>query len=145
MWWESKKYKKEENKNWAISTDNNTSRSSSNSPSTTDDLEVYGLLDAELRPLTPDSTSKISQDIFNEHKQLAQKYLKVQTEIALLGQQKTESLKNLSADTLKLLKEIEKFEDEKVERIKLKFLTLIPNFGFLFVFCLVGVFGEIVS
>ena len=63
------------------------------SNSTTDkDLDnVYRLLDADLRPLTPDQTCERSKEIFEEHKQLAQEYLKVQTEIALLSQHKNEN------------------------------------------------------
>lgn len=84
--------------------------------STTDkDLDnVYRLLDADLRPLTPDQTCERSKEIFEEHKQLAQEYLKVQTEIALLGQHKNEMLKNLTIDSLRQQEELKKLEDEKV-------------------------------
>ncbi|KAG7187881.1 hypothetical protein KM043_013858 [Ampulex compressa] len=87
---------------------------------TNEDLDnVYRLLDAELRPLTPDNTCERSREIFEEHKQLAQEYLKVQTEIALLGQHKNEMLKNLSLDTLRQQQELRKLEDEKESLVKL--------------------------
>lgn len=87
---------------------------------TSEDLDnVYRLLDADLRPLTPDQTCERSKEIFEEHKQLAQEYLKVQTEIALLGQHKNEMLKNLSVDGLRQQEELRKLEDEKESLIKL--------------------------
>ncbi|CAK9807861.1 Mitogen-activated protein kinase kinase kinase 7 [Anthophora plagiata] len=96
-------------------------KNSAQSNSTTDkDLDnVYRLLDADLRPLTPDHTCERSKEIFEEHKQLAQEYLKVQTEIALLGQHKNEMLKNLTIDSLRQQEELRKLEDEKESLIKL--------------------------
>ncbi|XP_076657462.1 mitogen-activated protein kinase kinase kinase 7 [Halictus rubicundus] len=95
----------------------NTVRSNS---TTNEDLDnVYRLLDADLRPLTPDQTCERSKEIFEEHKQLAQEYLKVQTEIALLGQHKNEMLKNLTLDSLRQQEELRKLEDEKESLIKL--------------------------
>ncbi|KZC11250.1 PREDICTED: mitogen-activated protein kinase kinase kinase 7-like [Dufourea novaeangliae] len=86
---------------------------------TNEDLDnVYRLLDADLRPLTPDQTCERSKEIFEEHKQLAQEYLKVQTEIALLGQHRNEMLKNLTIDSL-TQQELRKLEDEKESLIKL--------------------------
>ncbi|XP_043281270.1 mitogen-activated protein kinase kinase kinase 7-like [Venturia canescens] len=79
---------------------------------------MYRLLDVELRPLTPDYNSRLSQDIFQQHKQLAQEYLKVQTEIALLGQHKSETLESLSTDALNQL-ELQKLQDEKESLVKL--------------------------
>lgn len=76
-------------------------------------------MDADLRPLTPDQTCERSKEIFEEHKQLAQEYLKVQTEIALLGQHKNEMLKNLTIDSLRQQEELRKLEDEKESLIKL--------------------------
>lgn len=87
---------------------------------TNEDLDnVYRLLDADLRPLTPDYTCERSKEIFEEHKQLAQEYLKVQTEIALLSQHKNEMLKNLGVDNLRHQEELRKLEDEKESLIKL--------------------------
>ncbi|XP_076637858.1 mitogen-activated protein kinase kinase kinase 7 [Colletes latitarsis] len=95
----------------------NTAQSNS---TTNEDLDnVYRLLDADLRPLTPDQTCERSKEIFEEHKQLAQEYLKVQTEIALLGQHKNEILKNLTIDSLRQQEELRKLEDEKESLIKL--------------------------
>nr|XP_031831452.1 mitogen-activated protein kinase kinase kinase 7-like isoform X1 [Nomia melanderi] len=95
----------------------NTGQSNS---TTNEDLDnVYRLLDADLRPLTPDQTCERSKEIFEEHKQLAQEYLKVQTEIALLGQHKNEMLKNLTLDSLRQQEELKKLEDEKESLIKL--------------------------
>ncbi|XP_054010548.1 mitogen-activated protein kinase kinase kinase 7-like [Hylaeus anthracinus] len=91
-----------------------------NNSTTNEDLDnVYRLLDADLRPLTPDQTCERSKEIFEEHKQLAQEYLKVQTEIALLGQHKNEMLKNLTLDSLRQQEELRKLEDEKESLIKL--------------------------
>lgn len=85
------------------------------SSTTSEDLgNVCRLLDADLRPLTPDDTCKLSREIFEEHKQIAEEYLKVQTEIALLSQHKNEMLKNLSLDSLRQQQELRKLEDEKV-------------------------------
>lgn len=75
---------------------------------------VYRLLDAELRPLTPDNSCQLSVDIFEEHKQLAQEYLKVQTEIALASQYRSDMLKSLSVDGPRQQQELRKLEDEKV-------------------------------
>lgn len=85
------------------------------SSTTNEDLDnVYRLLDTELRPITPDYSCEKSLEIFEEHKQLAKEYLKVQTEIALLGQHKNEICKNLSPDTIRHQQELAKLEDEKV-------------------------------
>lgn len=75
---------------------------------------VCRLLDADLRPLTPDYTCERSREIFEEHKQIAQEYLKVQTEIALLSQHKNEMLKKLSIDSRRQQQELRELEDEKV-------------------------------
>lgn len=80
-----------------------------------EDLDnVYRLLDTEQRPRTPDHTCPQSREIFEEHKQLAQEYLKVQTEIALLSQQKNALLKNLSIEDRKQKEELLGLEKEKV-------------------------------
>ncbi|XP_015114804.1 mitogen-activated protein kinase kinase kinase 7 [Diachasma alloeum] len=90
------------------------------SSASADDLEdVYHVLDTELRPLTPDNSCQISKEIFEEHKLLAQEYLKIQTEIALVGQYRSDMLKSLSPDALKDLQELRKLEDEKESLVKL--------------------------
>ncbi|XP_034936730.1 mitogen-activated protein kinase kinase kinase 7-like [Chelonus insularis] len=81
--------------------------------------DVYRLLDADLRPLTPDNTCQLSINIFEEHKALAEEYLKVQTEIALVSQYKNDMLKSLSADSIRQQEELRKLEDEKESLIKL--------------------------
>jgi hypothetical protein len=46
--------------------------------SSTLDLESLNLmLEPHLRPISPDPTNQMSQDIFNQHKEQAQEYLKV--------------------------------------------------------------------
>ena len=102
------------------------------SSTTTEDF--CRLLDADLRPLTPDDTCKLSREIFEEHKQIAEEYLKVQTEIALLSQHKNEMLKNLSLDSLRQQQELRKLEDEKV------FLFYIARINSTFT-CTVGSSG----
>ncbi|XP_012253187.2 mitogen-activated protein kinase kinase kinase 7-like isoform X2 [Athalia rosae] len=97
-----------------------TNKTAQGSSTTSEDLEnIYRLLDAELRPLTPDYTCQQSREIFEEHKQLAQEYLKVQTEIALLGQHKNEMLKNLSLDSVRQQQQLRELEDEKESLVKL--------------------------
>uniref|UniRef100_A0A0C9QQD3 MAP3K7_0 protein n=1 Tax=Fopius arisanus TaxID=64838 RepID=A0A0C9QQD3_9HYME len=90
------------------------------SSTSADDLDdVYRVLDADLRPLTPDNSCPISKEIFEEHKLLAQEYLKIQTEIALVGQYRSDMLKSLSPDALKDQQELSKLEDEKESLVKL--------------------------
>ncbi|XP_071631322.1 mitogen-activated protein kinase kinase kinase 7 [Temnothorax longispinosus] len=97
-----------------------TKKNNQSSSTTSEDLgNVCRLLDADLRPLTPDDTCKLSREIFEEHKQIAEEYLKVQTEIALLSQHKNEMLKNLSVDSLRQQQELRKLEDEKESLLKL--------------------------
>ncbi|XP_011695661.1 PREDICTED: mitogen-activated protein kinase kinase kinase 7 [Wasmannia auropunctata] len=97
-----------------------TKKNNQSSSTTSEDLgNVCRLLDADLRPLTPDDTCKLSREIFEEHKQIAEEYLKVQTEIALLSQHKNEMLKNLSLDSLRQQQELRKLEDEKESLVKL--------------------------
>ncbi|XP_012540305.1 mitogen-activated protein kinase kinase kinase 7 [Monomorium pharaonis] len=96
-----------------------TKKNNQSSSTTSEDLgNVCRLLDADLRPLTPDDTCELSREIFEEHKQIAEEYLKVQTEIALLSQHKNEMLKNLNLDRLQQ-EELQKLEDEKESLVKL--------------------------
>lgn len=71
-------------------------------------------MEADLRPLTPDNTCQLSRTIFEEHKQLAEEYLKVQTEIALVSQYKSDMMKNLNSEGIRRQQELRKLEDEKV-------------------------------
>lgn len=80
-----------------------------------EDLDnVYQLLDAELRPVSPDYTCIESIKIFEEHKLLAQEYLRVQTELALLDQNKIRMTQNVDEDNFKQESEIANLNDEKV-------------------------------
>ncbi|XP_053598761.1 mitogen-activated protein kinase kinase kinase 7 [Microplitis demolitor] len=81
--------------------------------------DICGLLEADLRPLTPDNTCQLSRTIFEEHKQLAEEYLKVQTEIALVSQYKSDMMKNLNSEGIRRQQELRKLEDEKEALIKL--------------------------
>lgn len=83
------------------------------------DCNFYDLLDQELRPCEPDPECPLSKRIFEEHKNLAKEYLKVQTEIALLGQNKQELLASLNSEDLFHVKTLRKLEDEKDSLIKL--------------------------
>ncbi|XP_014835094.1 PREDICTED: mitogen-activated protein kinase kinase kinase 7-like, partial [Poecilia mexicana] len=49
---------------------------------------AYLTLDHQLQPLAPCPNSKESMAVFEQHCKMAQEYLKVQTEIALLIQRK---------------------------------------------------------
>lgn len=79
--------------------------------------DVYRLLDPELRPETPDDDCPQSLQIFKEHKQLAQEYLKIQTEIALLNKQKNEILDEVNPGSFKDQMEINTLETEKVGKV----------------------------
>lgn len=49
-------------------------------------------LDPELQPELPDPNSRLSQQLFKEHKNLAKEYLKIETELAYKTQQRDELL-----------------------------------------------------
>ncbi|XP_033208032.1 mitogen-activated protein kinase kinase kinase 7-like [Belonocnema kinseyi] len=101
-----------------------TKKNLQSSSTTNEDLDnVYRLLESEQRPLTPDHTCPQSQEIFEEHKQLAHEYFKVQTEIALLSQQKNALMKNLSIESLKQQEELRELENEK-ESLRKLYLNL---------------------
>ncbi|XP_069103480.1 LOW QUALITY PROTEIN: mitogen-activated protein kinase kinase kinase 7-like [Argopecten irradians] len=59
---------------------------------------VYQSLDHQLQPLAPCPTSRESMEIFDQHCKLAQEYLKVQTEMALLTQRKNDLIKEFELD-----------------------------------------------
>ncbi|KAJ8675413.1 hypothetical protein QAD02_011199 [Eretmocerus hayati] len=80
----------------------------------TNNLEgLDNCIDQELRPVQPDYNCPISLKIFEEHNRLAEDYLRIQTEIALLGHHKKRLLSRTNAD------EIKKLFDEKVSLVKL--------------------------
>uniref|UniRef100_A0A096M5P1 Mitogen-activated protein kinase kinase kinase 7 n=1 Tax=Poecilia formosa TaxID=48698 RepID=A0A096M5P1_POEFO len=79
---------------------------------------AYLTLDHQLQPLAPCPNSKESMAVFEQHCKMAQEYLKVQTEIALLIQRKTELIAELDQDekdqqnTSRLVQEHKKLLEE---------------------------------
>ena len=59
---------------------------------------AYLTLDHQLQPLAPCPNSKESMAVFEQHCKMAQEYMKVQTEIALLLQRKQELVAELDQD-----------------------------------------------
>ncbi|XP_035687152.1 mitogen-activated protein kinase kinase kinase 7-like isoform X2 [Branchiostoma floridae] len=59
---------------------------------------AYLTLEHHLQPLAPCSTSNESMAIFQQHCEMAEDYLRVQTELALLLQRREELVKELDAD-----------------------------------------------
>ncbi|XP_023703195.1 mitogen-activated protein kinase kinase kinase 7 isoform X2 [Cryptotermes secundus] len=84
---------------------------------------VYLMLDPQLHPITPNTSCQQSVQIFEQHKQLAQDYLKVQTEIAYLSRHKAQLAERLSEaeglsqldqqDSERHQEELRKLENEK--------------------------------
>ncbi|KAK5641653.1 hypothetical protein RI129_010200 [Pyrocoelia pectoralis] len=81
---------------------------------------MYLLLDPHLRPATPDLNDPNSVSLFDEHKQLAQEYLTVQTELAYLSQRKTKLQETQSLEQQRQRKTIEQLQSEKQALILLK-------------------------
>ncbi|XP_030054952.1 mitogen-activated protein kinase kinase kinase 7 isoform X2 [Microcaecilia unicolor] len=79
---------------------------------------AYLTLDHQLQPLEPSPNSKESMAVYEQHCKMAQEYLKVQTEIALLFQRKQELIAELNQDekdqqnTSRLVQEHKKLLDE---------------------------------
>ncbi|XP_051781414.1 mitogen-activated protein kinase kinase kinase 7 isoform X5 [Erpetoichthys calabaricus] len=79
---------------------------------------AYLTLDHQLQPLAPCPNSKESMAVFEQHCKMAQEYLKVQTEIALLLQRKNELIAELDQDekdqqnTSRLVQEHKKLLEE---------------------------------
>ncbi|XP_077444076.1 mitogen-activated protein kinase kinase kinase 7 isoform X1 [Stigmatopora argus] len=79
---------------------------------------AYLTLDHQLQPLAPFPNSKESMAVFEQHCKMAQEYLKVQTEIALLIQRKKELIAELDQDekdqqnTSRLVQEHKKLLEE---------------------------------
>lgn len=83
---------------------------------------MHLMLDPHLRPATPDANSAISQRIYNEHKQMAQEYLKVQTEIAYTSRHKEQLLAKMTPE-------------QRKERLEIcSYLKDTVSFFFCFVF-----------
>lgn len=94
-----------------------------NSSATDSDLEnVYLFLDSPLRPATPDPNDPRSMNLFEEHKQLAQEYFKVQTELVLLSQEKNKILEEQlkQQEDQEETESLEDLENELVSLYKLK-------------------------
>ncbi|OCT78257.1 hypothetical protein XELAEV_18029365mg [Xenopus laevis] len=98
----------------------NSSRSSSPNTNGSDNSipMAYLTLDHQLQPLAPCPNSKESMAVFEQHCKMAQEYMKVQTEIALLLQRKQELIAELDQDekdqqnTSRLVQEHKKLLDE---------------------------------
>ncbi|RZB39257.1 mitogen-activated protein kinase kinase kinase 7 [Asbolus verrucosus] len=90
-------------------------QSTTNTPDGTDpDLDkMYLLLEPHLRPATPDAENPQSVALFEEHKQLAQEYLKVQTELAYLSQKKNKLLAAQSQEQQTQRKTLKELQAEK--------------------------------
>uniref|UniRef100_A0A8C4VP81 Mitogen-activated protein kinase kinase kinase 7 n=1 Tax=Gopherus evgoodei TaxID=1825980 RepID=A0A8C4VP81_9SAUR len=79
---------------------------------------AYLTLDHQLQPLAPCPNSKESMAVFEQHCKMAQEYMKVQTEIALLLQRRQELIAELDQDekdqqnTSRLVQEHKKLLDE---------------------------------
>ncbi|XP_023855662.1 mitogen-activated protein kinase kinase kinase 7 isoform X1 [Salvelinus sp. IW2-2015] len=79
---------------------------------------AYLTLDYQLQPLAPCPNSKESMAVFEQHCKMAQEYLKVQTEIALLIQRRKELIAELDQDekdqqnTSRLVQEHKKLLEE---------------------------------
>ncbi|XP_052327087.1 mitogen-activated protein kinase kinase kinase 7-like isoform X1 [Oncorhynchus keta] len=79
---------------------------------------AYLTLDHQLQPLAPCPNSKESMAVFEQHCKMAQEYLKVQTEIALLIQRRKELIAELDQDekdqqnTSRLVQEHKKLQEE---------------------------------
>ncbi|KAL4711502.1 hypothetical protein ACJJTC_000518 [Scirpophaga incertulas] len=82
---------------------------------------MHLMLDPHLRPISPDPNSEESKRIYEEHKQLAPEYLKVQTETAYLSKHKSELEEQMDEDELRQKREIIQLEKEKDSLIKLYF------------------------
>ncbi|KAJ8712393.1 hypothetical protein PYW07_005235 [Mythimna separata] len=80
---------------------------------------MHMMLDPHLRPISPDLNNDESKRIFEEHKQLAQEYLKIQTEFAYLSNHKAELEEKMDDDELRQKREIIQLEKEKDSLIKL--------------------------
>ncbi|XP_072944597.1 mitogen-activated protein kinase kinase kinase 7-like [Epargyreus clarus] len=80
---------------------------------------MHMMLDPHLRPISPDLANDESKRIFDEHKQLAQEYLKIQTELAYLSKHKSELEEQMGDEELRQKREIIQLENEKDSLIKL--------------------------
>nr|ABF82443.1 TGF beta-activated kinase [Paracentrotus lividus] len=93
-----------------------------------DDSDVsmaYSTLEPHLQPLPPNPNSRESQAIFDEHMRMAQEFLRVQTELALLHSRKKELAEALDQDwkdkqaNFKLIEEFNTLQGEKESLLEL--------------------------
>ncbi|XP_059052627.1 mitogen-activated protein kinase kinase kinase 7 [Achroia grisella] len=80
---------------------------------------MHTMLEPHLRPISPDLNNEESKRIYEEHKQLAPEYLKVQTELAFLSNKKSELESQMDEEELRQKREIIQLENEKESLIKL--------------------------
>ncbi|GLV34596.1 TGF-beta activated kinase 1 [Carabus blaptoides fortunei] len=92
----------------------------SNHPASDQELDnMYMFLDPNLRPLTPDLNDPQSRHIFEEHKQLAEEYLKVQRDIALLYEDRKKLLEEETDEQLQERQATQALLSEKESLMKL--------------------------
>ncbi|RZF47238.1 hypothetical protein LSTR_LSTR004947 [Laodelphax striatellus] len=83
-----------------------------------DDLtDCYLMLDPQLQPVPPDDSCQQSMQIFQEHKNLAQEYFKVTTQIAYLSNHMKELAERLSL-TAEDQESLTAQEDEEVRKLE---------------------------
>uniref|UniRef100_A0A7G3AK56 Mitogen-activated protein kinase kinase kinase 7 n=1 Tax=Lutzomyia longipalpis TaxID=7200 RepID=A0A7G3AK56_LUTLO len=81
---------------------------------------MHLMLEPHLRPATPDPENDLSMQIFEEHKQLAQNYLKLQTEIAYVTKHRDEILAAMSPQERQARQEYCERLEEKEALLKLQ-------------------------
>ncbi|CAF4811029.1 unnamed protein product [Pieris macdunnoughi] len=107
---------------WIFYSNSSSSGAEGAAPATEPDPDLdsmHMMLDPHLRPISPDLTNEESKRIFEEHKQLAQEYLKIQTELAYLSKHKSELEEKMDDEELRQKREIIQLENEKDSLIKL--------------------------
>ncbi|XP_022196035.1 mitogen-activated protein kinase kinase kinase 7 [Nilaparvata lugens] len=89
--------------------------------SSVDDNKWYLMLDPQLQPVPPDESCHQSMQIFQEHKNLAQEYFRVTTQIAYLSNQMRDLAERLSvtAEDQQEDEEVRKLESEKESLVQL--------------------------
>lgn len=101
-------------------TSNNSSEEACGTNESDPDLDnMYLMLESHLRPITPDLDVPQSKQIFDEHKQLAQEYFKVQTQLAYLSQHRNELLQKRGGEQVIQRQELNKLQDERDQLRKL--------------------------
>uniref|UniRef100_A0A0V0GA85 Mitogen-activated protein kinase kinase kinase 7 n=1 Tax=Triatoma dimidiata TaxID=72491 RepID=A0A0V0GA85_TRIDM len=81
---------------------------------------IYLMLEPNLQPIPPDPNIKQSVEIFEEHKQLAQEYLRVQTDMAFLSTKLNKLSERLTLSEENEEEEIRKMESEKKSLVDLR-------------------------